>query len=151
MDGLHIVDIIHEYFIKIEKELENKIFKVYSVKFYQFSWTHRQIPFFLNWKSILREILRVLSSMKYGVHINTWFLKKRNWIEPLTIPFFFLWQFYTKWLFPLSPENLILIVWQLCCLEPVLLGCREAEQVLSHPAEERGLLHIQYVCFKDMW
>lgn len=46
--------------------------------------------------------------------------------------------------FHLALENvLILIVLKLHCLENVLLGCGDAEQVLRHPAEEMGLLHIQ--------
>lgn len=45
VDGLHILDIIHEYFIKIDKGLENKSCKIYGGKFYQFSWSHWQIPF----------------------------------------------------------------------------------------------------------
>lgn len=40
--------------------------------------------------------------MKCEIHINTWILKKRNWIEPLIIHFF-CGIFYTKWLFSLSP------------------------------------------------
>lgn len=48
--------------------------------------------------------------------------------------------------FRLALENvLILIVWELHCLEHVLLGCRDTEQVLSYPAEEISLLHIQCV------
>lgn len=37
VDGLHLVEVIHEYFIKIEKGLENKSFMIYSAEFYQFS------------------------------------------------------------------------------------------------------------------
>lgn len=62
-------------------------------------------------------------------------------MELLTIPFF-LDAFLYKVSF-LAPENVLrLIVWKLYCLEHVLLGHRDAEQVLNYPVEVIGLLHI---------
>lgn len=83
--------------------------------------------------------------MEYAIHRTTWFLQKRNWIEPLITPF--LCNFEQSGSFQLALENVpVLIVWELYCLEPV--GW-DAEQVLATLLERSAFLMFS-VHLKDM-